>query len=412
MNRSRVFGTALFFGLLSFVFQFWPERPAEAQPAPVVVTTPAPPPPEPEPTWTEHVIQKGDTLGAIVAKYGISAHGIRDAALEHYDLANIRAGRSLHLEFKPGEELPVTLKYSLDEDRELVLTRQEQSWTAVMVERNYQRHPATRTLVVQSTLWQAGMDADLRAADIATLARIFEYDVDFNTEIRAGATAEIISDELWSDGEFVKLGEPYVVRLTNRGQPMVAIRFEDGDGNVEYYDENGTGRRRALLRSPLEFSRVTSGFNTKRFHPILKKARPHYGTDFGAPTGTPVRAVGSGTVVSAGVNGGHGNFVKLDHPGPHDSSYSHLNRVKVKKGQRVEQGQIIGTVGSTGLATGPHLHYQLWEQGRYVDPMKVDLPRTRSVPNHSQSEFEGLRDTWIAWLDASSAPIAQVTTEP
>ena len=162
--------------------------------------------------------------------------------------------------------------------------------------------------------------------------------------------------------------------------------------------------RRPFLRSPLEFSRVTSSFNPKRFHPVLKTRRPHNGTDFGAPTGTPVRAVASGKVTYAGRNGGHGNFVKLNHDGPYETSYSHLSRIKVKNGQQVRQGQIIGLVGSTGMSTGPHLHYQMWKNGKYVDAMKVPLPRSTPLNRALMAEFKQSVERFVPMLDAVPQP--------
>ena len=156
---------------------------------------------------------------------------------------------------------------------------------------------------------------------------------------------------------------------------------------------------------------VTSGFNPRRFHPVLKKRRPHNGTDFGAPTGTPIRATGAGKVVAAGRNGGHGNFVKINHSGPYASSYSHMHRIKVKKGQRVKQGQIIGTVGTTGMSTGPHLHYQFWKNGRFVDPMKIDLPRTEKLSSGELARFKPNRDMWLEFMDGQNRGIAMSEVE-
>jgi murein DD-endopeptidase MepM/ murein hydrolase activator NlpD len=153
------------------------------------------------------------------------------------------------------------------------------------------------------------------------------------------------------------------------------------------------------LRSPLEFSRVTSGFNLKRFHPVLKKPRPHYGVDFGAPIGTPVRAVGDGVVEMADRNGGHGNYVKLDHEGPYSSSYSHLSSISVRRGAKVRQGEIVGFVGKTGLATGPHLHFQFWVDGRYVNPLDVELPQSEALQGEELVRFQAQRDALLAQLE-------------
>jgi murein DD-endopeptidase MepM/ murein hydrolase activator NlpD len=165
------------------------------------------------------------------------------------------------------------------------------------------------------------------------------------------------------------------------------------------------------LRSPLEFSRVTSGFTLARYHPILKKSRPHLGVDFGAPTGTPIRAVADGKVETAGKAGGHGNYVKIQHLGPQATSYSHLSKIAVQRGATVRQGQIIGYVGATGLATGPHLHYQMWVNGRHVNPMTVDLPMTESLSPADRSRFEAEKARLFALLDPGSPPVADAAAE-
>ena len=216
----------------------------------------------------------------------------------------------------------------------------------------------------------------------------------------------MVVEELNLDGRFAKLGRPLAVKLENKGEAYLAIHHTSQNGDTAYFDANGVARKKAFLRSPLPFSRVTSGFNPRRYHPILKRPRPHNGTDFGAPTGTPIRATGSGKVVMAGRNGGHGNFVKIDHPGPYASSYSHMHRIKVKRGQHVKQGQIIGTVGSTGMSTGPHLHYQFWKNGRFVDPMKIDLPRTEKISAAEKPIFESHRDMWLDFMNGVNPAVA------
>ena len=349
-----------------------------------------------------HTIRSGDTLGRILPTYGAPTDLVRDAALSLYDLAKLREGRDLVFVYHDGGAVPVEVRYALDIDHTLVVTREGEAWTARMDAIEYEAQPGYRDLVVSSSLWQAAIDAGLRPADIAALAAVFEYDIDFNTEVQAGARARMVIDELWTDGAFARLGSPQAVRFENGGKTYTAIRYTRADGTAGYYDEEGMARKKAFLRSPLAFSNVTSGFNLKRYHPILKKSRPHYGTDFGAPTGTPIRAVGEGVVSYAGRSGGHGNFVKIDHPGPYDSSYSHLSSISVKNGAHVRQGEIIGKVGSTGLATGPHLHFQFWVNGKYVNPMSVALPRVEPLPESELAAFQAERDRLLALLDSEA----------
>lgn len=377
------------------------------------ITAPAAPPAEVV-RWATHTIASGDTLGAIFPRFNVPLQAVLDATKEHYDLAKIRIGRTLSFRIEPGEDVPTELRYPLDEDRTLVAERDGDAWTAHVHEIVYTTREGERAITVTSSLWNAAIDGGLRPRDIASMARVLESDLDFNTEIRAGATARMIVEELYDEeGEFAKLGAPLALVFDNAGKEYVAIRFTNDAGEQRYYDASGISRKRAFLRSPLEFSRVTSGFNPRRFHPILKKARPHNGTDFGAPTGTPVRAVADATVTRAGRAGGHGNFVKLDHPGPYESSYSHLSKIAVQRGEKIKQGQVIGYVGATGMATGPHLHYQFWVNGRYVDPMSIELPRGEQLSAAEMARFRATRDALLARLGTASdeAPEADSSDE-
>ncbi|HCH64656.1 MAG TPA: peptidase M23 [Deltaproteobacteria bacterium] len=356
--------------------------------------------PEAEPSWVKHTIARGEVLGKILPNYGLPTRAVLEAASDIHDLTRIRAGKTLRFRFAPESEAADALSYKLDADRTLVVENQDGIWSARVEEIVYDRNTTIREFTVQRTLWGAATAAGLRPADIVSLAEVYQYDIDFNTEVRAGASAKMLVDELSVDGEVQRLGAPLAVRFTNRKDEFVAIQFTTSDGRTRYYDASGKARKRPFLRSPLRFSRVTSGFNKNRYHPVLKTRRPHNGVDFGAPTGTPVHAVGDAVVTWSGPNGGHGRFVKLNHEGPYETSYSHLSRVSVRKGQRVRQGDVIGYVGSTGLATGPHLHYQFWVNGKYVNPLTVPLPKGgEEVPAADRKAFEAHRDALILQLD-------------
>lgn len=345
-------------------------------------------------------IRRGSTFGTLVAPYGLSASALRQAGLEHYDLAKIRSDRSLSLEWLDGDPEPVALRYDIHGDAALVLERGTDGWTARLDEVQYDSAPGERGFVIHRSLWQDGLDAGLRPADLVRLAGIFEYEVDFNTELQAGAAFAAVGEVLTAPGRPERLGELDIVRLRNGDRVWTALRWELSDGTVSWYQEDGTSLRKPFLRSPLEFSRVTSGFNPKRFHPILKRRRPHNGTDFGAPTGTPVRAVADGRVVRAGWAGGHGRFVKIQHEGGYATSYSHLSAINVRKGQSIVQGTVLGKVGASGLATGPHLHYQMWKDGRYVDPMSTELPNQAPLPRGEVATFKARWAEVIPRLDA------------
>ena len=363
------------------------------------------------PAWVTYTVEKGDTLGRILPGFGMPTHAVHRAAKGHHDLAQLRAGAVFEFLVPPDGSPALALRTKIGADRTLIVERIEEisdetgetetSWGASIDEIIYEKRVGVREFVVQSTLWGAAVTAGLRPSDIVGLADVYRYDLDFNSEIRAGARARMVVEELWLNGSFVRLGAPLAVRLENSGKEYMAIRFEDGDRDAGYYDADGRARKKPFLRSPLRFSRVTSGFNKNRYHPVLKKRRPHYGVDFGAPKGTPVYAVGAGKVTTARVNGGHGRFVKIDHSGPYETSYSHLSRISVRAGQRIKQGQIIGYVGSTGLATGPHLHYQFWKNGTYVNPLTVKLPNDGAEDVKDRKGFGAWRDGLLAQLDAA-----------
>lgn len=353
-------------------------------------------------------IRRGATFGGIAARYGLPSEALLTVSRPHYDLTRIRPDRELLVSWTQGEVEPIELSYTIDEDRILILSRQPAGWQAELHEVEYAVELGARSFEIQRSLWQDGLQAGLHPAGLARLAQIFEYELDFNTELRAGAQFSLVADVLSAEGRASRLGAIHAVRLVNGEKQWTAFRFELSDGSESWYQSDGTSLRKPFLRSPLEFSRVTSGFNPKRFHPILKKPRPHNGTDFGAPTGTPVRSVADGKVVQAGWAGGHGRFVKVQHDGSYATSYSHLSRIDVKSGSRVKQGQVIGAVGATGLATGPHLHFQMWHKGRFVDPMKIKLPNQAPLPSSAKAAFQQIVERWGPVLERA----AHGTLEP
>jgi len=361
--------------------------------------------PEPEPlssATVAHMIRKGETLGKVLERYGVkNVQAIRQSALRHKDLSKIRAGDTLTLGFERGRTGAVSLTLPFDDDRELVVDLSRVDPAAELVDIPYVSRVGHRAITIEGTLWKAAIDAGLRPKDILRLATIFEYDVDFNTELRAGDTFTLVMDELWLDGEYARPGAIHAVRMENRGDEVLAVAFEDPtSGELGWYAADGTTRRKPFLRSPLAFSQVTSGYNLRRMDPIANRTIAHVGTDFGAPTGTAVRAVGDGVVAYAGWYGGYGQYIKLDHQGPYDTAYAHLSQVSVAPGQRVKQGDIIGKVGTTGYSTGPHLHFEMHIDGAPVDALKAKLPSTgRELDAETMPLFVAVRDQWVPLLD-------------
>lgn len=340
-------------------------------------------------------IPPGSSFGPIMEAWGLPAYALRESALEVHDLARIHQTSEFGLQFVDGMSEPSAVRYAVDEDRVLVLARADDGWRVEIEDVPYEAHEVQLVLEMTSSLWEAGMAAGLRASDLYRLASIFEYEIDFNTELRSGARMGLVGEMLSSEGRKDKLGAVHALRFDNGGKTYEMVRFVDSEGKEGFYHPDGTASVHAFLRSPLEFSRVTSGFNPRRFHPVLKTRRPHNGTDFGAPSGTPVRSVADGVVTYAGRNGGHGNFVKIKHDDITETSYSHLSAITVRKGQRVTQGATVGRVGTTGLSTGPHLHYQMWQRGRFIDPMRADLPVSRPLVGRDLDALKELVATWL-----------------
>lgn len=375
------------------------DPPPEARPAPSAELTL--PTVSAAPLRIRHRVREGETLAAILGPWGIDAHALRRDALGHHDLSRLREGRSLWLFVDEDAQKVGELRYELSEDELLVAIEEGGTWTVRVEALPYAAQLDRLSFEVRSSLWEAATQAGLRPPDILEIVRIFESEVDFNTEVHAGARFELVAHRLRREDGFEKLGPLLALRMTNGGKVRVATRFQPPGESADHYDDEGVAQRGTFLRSPLPFTQVTSGFSRGRFHPILKVRRPHTGTDFGAPSGTPVRAVASGTVVRAGYNGGHGNYIEIQHDGRYRTSYSHLSRIQVRKGEKVAQGQGIGAVGSTGMSTGPHLHFQLWVDGKLTDPMSTVIPRVKRLDPSQMAAFAQERDRLRAWLDGA-----------
>jgi len=343
----------------------------------------------------KHEIVEGDTASAVLRAL-LTEGGTTPAAPVAADLLTaagsqldrLSIGDDVVLDYRDGEPLPWRLRVEAGAPTQLELVRRGDAWSADRRPVPYHITTGAREMVVNSSLWDAALTAGLRPSQVLSVAGIFEYDVDFNTELVKGARIRLAADTLTGEDGETRIGNIRGAVLDNGDKSFTAVRFVGSDGKVGWYSPDGKGRRRPFLRSPLEFSRVTSGFSMSRFHPILGYGRPHYGVDLGAPTGTPVRAVADGVVTDAGYHNGHGNFIELKHQAPYTTSYSHLSAILVKRGQTIHQGDVIGRVGMTGLATGPHLHYQFMVNGVFKDPMTIDLPTTGALLVEDEAAFQ------------------------
>ena len=255
--------------------------------------------------------------------------------------------------------------------------------------------------VIESSLFATTDAANIPDSIAMGMAEIFSNDIDFNRDLRKGDTFAVVYEILEADHEALETGRILAASFTNKGTRLNAIWFEQ-NGRGDYYDLNGVSTRRFYLASPMEFSRVTSSFSKRRFHPVLKVNRPHLGVDYGAPTGTPVRTVGDGRVVFAGRRGGYGNVIEIRHDSRSTTVYAHLSRIFVKRGQRVERGERIGAVGSTGVSTGPHLHFEHRVNGVHKDPAQMaKRSRATEVDRQHMVAFKAIADTATTQLAAA-----------
>jgi murein DD-endopeptidase MepM/ murein hydrolase activator NlpD len=345
----------------------------------------------------EHTIRQGETASEALTAMHAPTEALLKAA--GTSLNRVGVGDVLALDYVSGEKKPFRLRFSNGGSVIRAIEWTGSEYQARIYPIPYTVEPLAISLQIESSLWAAGEAAGLSPAQIMSLARIFETEVDFNTELVEGAVFRLVADKLTDEQGKVRYSAIRGARLINGNKSWSFIRFTSKDGKTDWYAPDGEGRKRPFLRSPLEFSRVTSGFSKGRYHPLLKEKRPHYGVDLGAPTGTPIRAVADGVVVVSGRHGGHGNYVEVKHSGPYGTSYSHLSAILVRKGQKVKQGDVIGRVGSTGLSTGPHLHYQMTINGKYVDPMKTVLPMTGGLSVEDKAAFHQVRDEIMVLLN-------------
>ncbi len=333
-------------------------------------------------TFYEALADRGVVHEDIMALVG-ACRGFRD-------LTKVRRGEVFRVHTMADGGLR-SLGFDLDEESYVRWIRDGDTYTrhdgTYPVERLHKGIGGTIEVSLYATLQDLGAPLALAAK----LNDILGWDVDFSRDLRRGDTVRILYDEVWKDGEFVRTGAIQAAELVNRGTVRRAYRFTDPAGRPSYYDPDGGNLQKQLMRAPVEYSRVSSNFSYNRFHPVLKRWMPHLGVDYAAPLGTPVRAAGDGTVVAASRKKGNGRYLQIRHNNrEYETYYLHLSRFAegVRKGKKVRQGEIIGYVGATGYATGPHLDYRVKRSGRFVNPRKLKLPAAAPVPDTCRESFQ------------------------
>ncbi|RLB12889.1 MAG: hypothetical protein DRG82_16555 [Deltaproteobacteria bacterium] len=324
-------------------------------------------------------VKRGDTFETILKRNSIDREYLLPlvkAARPVYNLNRVIIGREFNFTFAEGQLTHV--EYEIDEDRNLLLTRKDStSWQARLEPTVWQINERILSGRIRSSLYESVMEIYGDPELALSLSEIYAWQIDFHNDIRKGDTFKLIFEEKIHPRGTRKIGKILAAVFHNAGKTFWAIRFTNADSTFDYFDLQGRNLRRKFLRSPFKYMpRISSRFSYRRFHPILKRYRPHLGVDYAAPTGTPVLALGDGRVVFRGWKGGFGRFIKIKHNGMYSTSYGHLSRYakNIKVGTWVTQGQVIGYVGSTGLATGPHLDFRFYKNGTPVNPLTVDIP--------------------------------------
>jgi murein DD-endopeptidase MepM/ murein hydrolase activator NlpD len=353
--------------------------------------------------WRIITIKSGDTLGSIFSANGLSAtttHNIASLNDHTRALRYIKPGQKIHLLLDEKQSLR-QMKYVYDITKTLEIRLNEDlSLSSQIVNYKLDALPVFRQGVIRSSLFEAAAAGDIPVSVIMDLANIFGWDIDFSLDIRRGDKFGVVYNELYKDGVKTKSGQILAAEFVNNGKLYKAVYYTNPKGDGDYYNEDGKSMRKAFLRSPVKFARISSKFSLKRWHPVLSKWRSHKGVDYAAARGTPIRASGDGKIVLAGRKGGYGKAIFIQHGGRYRTVYGHLNGYAkgIRVGKKVKQGQIIGYVGSTGLATGPHLHYEFRVNGVHRNPLTVRLPEAKPVHPTYLSHFKENTQVYLSML--------------
>lgn len=354
----------------------------------------------------EVIVRRNDTLDAIFRRF----------ELDLSDLAQLRSSpevrRSLD-KLRPGDVIKLThldgelesLTRVVNETDTLAVTRQPEGFDASIITNPLETAPTGLNGTVRTSLFEAVNDAGGSDQLAIDLAEVFRYDIDFVNEVQPGDSFKVHYEQLNQDGAFVRDGAILAAEFVNKGRAFRAVRYQLPDGRFEYFTPDGRSLRKAFLRFPVDFARISSGFSLARRHPILNRVRAHKGIDFAAPIGTPVKAAGSGRVQFVGTKGGYGNVVIVAHAGGVTTLYGHLSRFAkgLSVGDRVQQGELIGRVGMSGLATGPHLHYEYRVHGVHRDPARVTMPKAEPIPAELRADFLAKTRPLLAALAPTTA---------
>ncbi|OGS90261.1 MAG: peptidase M23 [Gallionellales bacterium GWA2_60_18] len=353
--------------------------------------------------WHSEQVQRGDTADDLLRRLNVedaSASAWLRTAADAASFRSLAPGREVQAETDAAGNL-VSLRYPDKDGAQTVIEKQQDVFSANTMPALLETRLAARSAEITSSLYGATDAAGIPDAVANQLAELFGGDIDFHHDLRKGDRFTVVYETLYSNGAPLRTGRIQAAEFVNQGHTYRAVYFENGAQRGDYYTPEGKSVRKAFLRSPIEFSRVSSGFTRSRFHPVLNKWRSHKGVDFAAASGTRVKATADGTVALVGRQGGYGNVIMINHQGRFTTVYGHLSAFArgLHKGRRVTQGEVIGYVGMTGLASGPHLHYEFKVDGQQRDPLRIALPDASPVASADRAAFQSAASDLIARLE-------------
>jgi murein DD-endopeptidase MepM/ murein hydrolase activator NlpD len=348
-------------------------------------------------------VAQGDTLSSIFAQLDLSAsllHRIVQSSERAADLTHIKPGEMLHVELDAANNL-LSLTLEHDKIHSLEIQANETGFHCLEQNKDLELRTAHIQGIIEDSLYLSAKRAGLSDTVIMQLAEIFGWDIDFALEIRNGDRFSVIYQEAYLDGEKLRNGPILAAEFINQGRSYRAFRYTDEQGKADYFTPDGHSMRKAFLRAPVDFRRISSRFSKERWHPVLGKKRPHRGVDYAARTGTPIKAAGDGKIIYRGKKGGYGRTVIIQHAQNYTTLYAHLSRYnkQAKRGAKVKQGQVVGYVGQSGLATGPHLHYEFRVNGVHRNPLTVKLPDAEPIAKEYLTDFLLQTQPLVAQLD-------------
>jgi murein DD-endopeptidase MepM/ murein hydrolase activator NlpD len=353
--------------------------------------------------WKTLTVKSGDSFSSLMERAGFSTQA-------WYEVISLGEATKALTQLRVGDQLKVVqeeqrlaaLDFQLNTEDTLQIRRQQDELTVSTRSVPVERRTVSAVGKIENAFYLAAQKAKLPDNIIMELADLFAWDINFALDIRYGDSFSVLYEEKYQNDKKIGVGKILAAEFINKGKTFRTVRYTDAGGKTNYYTPDGRSMRRAFLRSPVHFTRISSRFNPNRLHPIYKTKRPHRGVDYAAPRGTPIMSSGDGVVTFAGTKTDYGKVVIIKHGERYSTLYAHMNRIGkgMRRGKRVKQGQTIGTVGSTGWATGPHLHYEFRVDGAHRNPLTVKLPLAQPIENRYRADFEAHAAPMMAWLDA------------